>query len=98
MAPQEIFGAQEHIDKTEGRGGAKIVGWFTTRLEAERFSAEIPGVYGTRNTLPIVEGVLYDNAEEHPDFNAPEAIRQNRIRELETELAELRSQDPTKLS
>lgn len=93
MAPREIFGAQEHLDKTEGKSGLKIVGWFTTMQEAERLSAEIPGVYGQRNTLPVAKGMLYDTAEEHPDFNPPEAVRQQRIRELEAELDELRAQD-----
>lgn len=93
MAPREIFGAQEHLDKTEGKGGVKVVGWFTTRQEAEIFSAEIEGVFGTRNDLAVAEGMLYDTASEHPDFNEPEAARQRRIRELEAELQELRSQD-----
>lgn len=94
MAPQEIYGAREHLDKTEGKGGTKIVGWFTTKQEAERFNAEIPGVFGGPNDLPVAEGVLYESANEHPDFNEPEAIRRNRIRELEAELEELRSQEP----
>ncbi len=94
MAPQEIFGAQEHLDKTEGRGGVRVVGWFTTKIEAEKFSAEIPGVFGSRNDLPVVEGVLYESALEHPDFNEPEAARQREIRELEARLAELKAQGP----
>jgi len=92
MAPQEIFGAREHIDKNEGKGDIKVVGWFTTRQEAEKLSAELPGVSGARNDLSVEEAVLYETAEEHPDYNEAEAARQRRIRELRAELAALESQ------
>lgn len=94
MAGIEIYGALEHIDKTEGKGGVRVVGWFTTKQEAERFSAEIPGVFGTPNDLGVTESMLYESADEHPDFNAAEAVRRRRIEQLEAELAELRSQGP----
>lgn len=95
MAPQEIFGAQEHLDRTEGKGGARVVGWFATKAEAQRFSNELPGVFGARNSLPVIASMLYETANEHPDFNEAEAARRSsRIRELEAELKELRSQGP----
>ena len=92
MPPREVFGAQEHLDKTEGKQGTKVVGWFTDRHEAERVSAELPGVMGGRNTLGVVEATLYDSAEEYPDFDVSEEARNKRIQALEAELAELRSQ------
>jgi hypothetical protein len=93
MAPEAIFGAQEHNDKQEGRGGARVVGWFATKEEAQRVSDALPGVFGAKNDLPVAESVLYDAAEEYPGFNSAEEARQQRIAELEAELAELRSQD-----
>lgn len=94
MAPEAIFGAQEHIDKTEGKEGARVVGWFATREQAVRVNDSLPGVFGSKNDLSVVESVLYDRAEEYPGFSSAEEARQQRIQELEAELAELRSQEP----
>jgi hypothetical protein len=95
MAPSEtIFGAQEHNDKEEGRGGARVVGWFATKGEAQRVSDALPGVFGSKNDLSVTESVLYDMAEEYPGFSPTSEARQRRIEELEAELAALRSQEP----
>jgi hypothetical protein len=91
MPPKEIFGAREHLDKEEGKGRIEVVGWFTTREAAEKFSAEIPGVFGTPNDLPVAESTLYESAEEHPDYDADKAATRIRIEELKAELSHLRS-------
>lgn len=93
MAPERIFGAQEHTDKTEGKGGAKVVGWFATQEAAQRVSDTLPGVYGEANTLPLVVSVLYDSAEEFPGFSTKDEAKRQRIQELEAELARLRAED-----
>jgi hypothetical protein len=92
MVARNIYGALEHLDKTEGRGGSIVAGWFTDKEEAEKFAAELEGVFGTKNELGVTEDVLYDTANEHPGYNEPRARRNREIAELEGRLAVLRAQ------
>ncbi len=62
---QVIYGAQQNTDMTEGRGPARVVGWFKDKLVAESVNRGLPGVMGTKNDCSVVQAYLFEHETEY---------------------------------